>query len=27
VLYNIVAMLEESVLAKYGHNTSKQSGK
>jgi ABC-type nitrate/sulfonate/bicarbonate transport system permease component len=27
VLYNIVAMLEESVLAKYGHNTAKQSGK
>ena len=27
VLYNIVAMLEESVLAKYGHNTPKPSGK
>lgn len=27
VLYNIVAMLEESVLAKYGHNTTRQSGK
>ena len=27
VIYNIVAMFEESVLAKYGHSTAKQSGK
>ncbi len=27
VIYNIVAMLEESVLAKYDHNTPKPSGK
>jgi ABC-type nitrate/sulfonate/bicarbonate transport system permease component len=27
VIYNIVAMLEESVLAKYGHSTGNQAGK